>query len=157
MGFEKFDHSSIFLSENFKTQVAHIRHIAELRLTEAIWNNVYVAHKTTYPRTYELLESVSSEVVFENDHVTIRVFCDSSKMTHTSEVDDKPTYIPALINTGFYWSGWETQYPPDYFHNRPPSYFLETAMEQVQRDMQEMFLDAVVMAFNSNKYRDKHF
>ena len=57
------------------------------------------------------------------------------------------------MNYGFSWNGWEDQSPPDYFHNRPESKFIEKAIEKIQSDMQKMLLDAVVVAFNSNRYR----
>ena len=73
-------------------------------------------------------------------------------MNHFSRVDGLPINVAPLINYGFSWNGWEDQ-SPDYFHNRPESKFLEKAIEKIQNDMQKMLLDAVVVAFNSNRYR----
>jgi len=152
MGFAQIDLQKILSSPNMQRQINTIRHMGELRLTEAIWDNVYSAHKTDYERTYELLHSVSSSFKITGDTIEIKVFCDPDKMHHYSLVDGEPTYIPALINYGFSWHGMES-YPQDYFHNRPDSKFLEKAIEQIQQDMNSALVNAVVMAINSNRYR----
>jgi len=141
-------------SVEFKKKVDYIRGVGEQRLYEAIWDNVYMTYNPKYyERTYQLLNSVSSSVKFNTTSFEIKVFCDSEKMDHFSVVDGQPTYVGGLMNYGYSWNGWESQDPPDYFHNRPESKFLEKAMEKIQGDMQKMLLDAVVVAFNSNRYR----
>jgi len=144
---------NLMSSVEFKKKVDSIRGIGEQRLYEAIWDNVYMVYTPKYyTRTYELLNSVSSSVEYGTTSIKIKVFCDSSKMNHFSVVDWQQTYVAPLINYGFSWNGWEDT-PYDYFHNRPESKFLEKAIEKIQNDMQKMLLDAVVVAFNSNKYR----
>lgn len=153
MAFAKFDMKKLLSSADMQKQINNIRCIGELRLTEAIWDNVYAVFTPRYYiRTYELLNSVSSSFKIIGDQIEIKVFCDPEKMNHTSIIDNKPTYVAPLINYGFSWYGEEDSYL-DYFHNRPASHFLEKAMEQIQRDMQEMLISAVVVAFNSNRYR----
>ena len=145
---------NLMSSVEFKKKVDYIRGVGEQRLYEAIWDNVYMTYNPKYyERTYQLLNSVSSSVKFNTTSFEIKVFCDSEKMDHFSVVDGQPTYVGGLMNYGYSWNGWESQDPPDYFHNRPESKFLEKAMEKIQGDMQKMLLDAVVVAFNSNRYR----
>ena len=144
---------NLMSSVEFKKKVDYIRGVGEQRLYEAIWDNVYATYTPKYYiRQYELLNSVSSSVKYNTTSVEIKVFCDSEKMNHFSLVDGQPINVAPLINYGFSWNGWEdTSY--DYFHNRPESKFLEKAIEKIQGDMQKMLLDAVVVAFNSNRYR----
>jgi len=145
---------NLMSSAEFKKKVDYIRGVGEQRLYEAIWDNIYATYTPQYyTRTYELLNSVSSSVKYNTTSVEIKVFCDSEKMNHFSVVDGQPTYVAPLMNYGFSWNGWEDQSPPDYFHNRPESKFIEKAIEKIQSDMQKMLLDAVVVAFNSNRYR----
>ena len=144
---------NLMSSAEFKKKVDYIRGVGEQRLYEAIWDNLYMSYSPKYyERTYQLLNSVSSSVKFNTTSFEIKVFCDSEKMDHFSVVDGQPTYVAPLMNYGYSWNGWEST-TPDYFHNRPESKFLEKAMEKIQGDMQKMLLDAVVVAFNSNRYR----
>jgi len=144
---------NLMSSAEFKKKVDYIRGVGEQRLYEAIWDNLYMSYTPKYyERTYQLLNSVSSSVKFNTTSFEIKVFCDSEKMNHFSVVDGQPTGVAPLMNYGFSWNGWEGT-TPDYFHNRPESKFLETAMKKIQGDMQKMLLDAVVVAFNSNRYR----
>jgi len=144
---------NLMSSTEFQKKVNYIRGIGEQRLYEAIWDNLYMSYSPKYyERTYQLLNSVSSSVKFNTTSFEIKVFCDSEKMDHFSVVDGQPTYVGGLMNYGFSWNGWEDT-TPDYFHNRPESKFLETAMKKIQGDMQKMLLEAVVVAFNSNRYR----
>lgn len=152
MAFAQINLQQIINSPHMQRQINTIRHMGELRLTEAIWDNVYSAHKTDYKRTYELLHSVSSSFKITGDTIEIKVFCDPDKMNHYSLVDGRQAYIPALINYGFSWHGMES-YTEDYFHSRPSSKFLEKAMEQIQNDINSALISAVVMAINSNRYR----
>ncbi|MFA5248821.1 MAG: hypothetical protein WC415_06460 [Patescibacteria group bacterium] len=157
MAYAKFDMKKLLSSDDMQRQINNIRRMGELRLTEAIWDNVYAVYKPKtdpkiWHRTYQLLHSVSSSFKIIGNQIEIKVFCDPEKMDHYSIIDNQPTYVPGLINTGFYWSGWGES-ESDYFHNRPASHFLEKAMEQIQRDMQEMLINAVIVAFNSNRYR----
>jgi hypothetical protein len=153
MAFSQFDLKKILSSADMQNQINLIRRMGELRLTEAIWDNVYASYKPKeYVRQYELLNSVTSTFEIHDDSVEIKVFCDPEKMNHFSVVDGQPTYVPPLVNYGFSRSGWE-ETEPDYFHNRPPSYFLEDAMKEIQNDMHKALLNAVVVAFNSNRYR----
>jgi len=154
MAFGQFDLQKLVSSNsNMQRQITSIRRMGELRLTEAIWDEVYATYKPQeYSRTYELLHSVSSSFKVTGDTIEIKVFCDPNKMHHFSVVDGQSTYVPALINYGFSWHGMEDSYP-DYFHNRPESKFLEKAIEQIQKDMNSALISAVVMAINSNRYR----
>lgn len=141
---------NLLSSADFKKKVDHIRGVGEQRLYEAIWDNLYATYTPQYyTRTYELLNSVSSSVEYGVTSVKIKVFCDQNKMNHFSVVDDKPTYIGWLINDGFSWDGWEGT--NDYFHDRPPSNFLEKAIKDIESDMQKMLLNAIVVAFNNGK------
>lgn len=153
MAYANFDMKKLLSSDDMQRQINNIRKIGELRLTEAIWDNVYTAYKPEYyRRSYELLHSVSSSVKIYGDSVEIKIYCDPEKMNHYSVVDGLPTMVAPLVNYGFSWHGYEdTEY--DYFHNRPESKFLEDAMIQIQKDMNEMLVNAVVVAFNSNRYR----
>jgi len=153
MAFVQIDLKKILTSTNMQRQINTIRHMGELRLTEAIWDNVYSTYKPMeYLRSYELLHSVSSSFKITGDTIEIKVFCDPDKMHHFSVVDGEPTYIPSLINYGFSWHGMESS-TPDYFHNRPESKFLEKAIDQIQKDMNSALVNAVIMAINSNRYR----
>lgn len=153
MAFSNFDLKKVISSADFMKQVNLIRHMGELRLTEAIWDNIYASYSPKYyTRQYELLNSVSSSFKIDGDSVEIKVFCDHNKMHHFSIVDGQSTYIPPLLNYGYSWYGWEDQ-TPDYFHNRPESKFLEKAMEEIQKDMHKALINAVIVAFNSNRYR----
>lgn len=158
MAYAKFNLKQIISSPELQKKINNIRKIGELRLIEAIWDNVYAKYKPTdYRRTYELLHSVTStfkvsENAFDgNIDVIIKVFCDPEKMNHKG-LDDNPTYIPSLINYGFSWYEWEGE-PVDYFHVRPESKFLEDFIDQLNKDLQGMMLDAVITAINSNMYR----
>lgn len=157
MGFANINLSSILSSAAFTNQLNVILRLAEDRLREAIWKNVYMAYTPKeedprWHRTYQLYNSVTSSFKIIGDSVEIKVFCDPNKMHHVSIIDGEPTYVPPLINYGFVWPGWEGE-DPDYFHNRPESKYLEDAMQQIQKDLQESAVQAVVMAFNSNRYR----
>lgn len=143
---------NLMSSAEFKKKVDYIRGVGEQRLYEAIWDNVYMTYTPKYYiRQYELLNSVSSSVKYNTTSIEIEVFCDQNKMNHYSVVDGKSTYVGWLTNDGFSWDGWEDQSPPDYFHNRPESKFLEKAIKDIKTDMQKMLLDAVVFAFNNGK------
>ena len=153
MAFAQIDLQKIISSPNMQRQINTIRHMGELRLTEAIWDNVYTKYKPEeYIRTYELLHSVSSSFKITGDTIEIKVYCDEKKMNHYSVVDGRTTYIPPLINYGFSWHGQESS-TVDYFHNRPESQFLEKAIDQIQKDMNIALVNAMVMAINSNRYR----
>ena len=103
MAFAQINLQKILSSPNMQRQINTIRHMGELRLTEAIWDEVYAKYTPTeYQRTYELLHSVSSSFKVTGDTIEIKVFCDPDKMHHFSVVDRESTYIPALINYGFY-------------------------------------------------------
>jgi hypothetical protein len=144
--------NNLMSSAEFKKKVDYIRGVGEQRLFEAIWDNVYATYTPQYyTRTHELLNSVTSSVEYTSKSIIIKVFCDQTKMNHYSVIDGLPTYVGWLINDGFSWEGWEDQSPPDYFHNRPPSNFLEKAIKEIQQDMQKMLLDAIVVAFNNGK------
>ena len=110
MAFAQFDLQKILTTTNMQRQITEIRRMGELRLTEAIWDNVYAVYtpKTDpniWHRTYELLHSVSSNFKIIGDSIEIKVFCDPEKMHHFSIIDGESTYIPALINYGFSWYG----------------------------------------------------
>jgi len=153
MAFTNINLKKLLSSVEFKRQIDIIRGIGEHRLREAIWDRVYEAYEPkVYKRTYELLNSVTSSVDINGDNITIKVFLDHDKMNHFSVIDGERTYVPPIVNYGFYWPDWWDS-KPDYFHNRPESKFLEEAMLEIQKDMQKAFLDAVVVAFNSNRYR----
>jgi hypothetical protein len=153
MAFSNINLKKILSSTEFQKQIDIIRGIGEHRLREAIWDNIYMTYTPKeYKRTYELLNAVSSYYKIIGDTIEIKVYLDPDKMNHFSIVDNQPTYVPPLLNYGFSWSGWEDS-TPDYFHNRPESLFLEKAMEEIQNDMQKAVLNAVVIAFNSNRYR----
>lgn len=154
MGFSNISLKNLLLSADMQKQIDIIRGIGEHRLREAIWDNVYMTYTPKeYERTYQLLNAVSSDFTINGDIVEIKVFLDPTKMNHYSVIDGQSTYVPPLINYGFSWSGWEDQNPPDYFHNRPESLFLEKAMKEIQNDMKKSLLNAIVTAINSNRYR----
>ena len=153
MAFANIDLQKILTSTNMQRQITSIRRMSELRLKEAIWENVYSQYTPVqYTRTYELLNSVSSSFNITGDTIEIKIYCDANKMHHFSVVDGQSTYIPPLINYGFSWHGMESS-EIDYFHNRPESKFLETAINQIQSDMNTALVNAVVTAINSNNYR----
>lgn len=151
MAFAQIDLKKILSSAEMLKQINVIRGIGEHRLREAIWDTVYASYSPKeYRRTFELLNSVSSEFKIDNNKVEIYVFCDSDKMNHFA---NKPygmsVYVPVLLDSGHIQKGYEGT--NDMYHDYPKRDFLNEAIEEIQKDMNKVLLKFIVRAIRSKK------
>lgn len=97
-------------------------------LSKYVEKNLYSAYaEGDYTRTYELIKSISAEVVVNSGtSISLEVYFDPAKMNHTtilgsSNLSLSPgdkVYIPQWVNDGYTW-------------NRPSVGFLESTIEEL--------------------------
>jgi len=151
MAFAQINLQKILSSPNMQRQINTIKHMGELRLTEAIWDNVYTKYKPEeYIRTYELLHSVSSSFKITGDTIEIKVFCDPDKMHHIANKPyGMPVFVPVLLDGGHTQDGYEGT--NDMYHDYPKRDFLNKAIKQIENDMQQSLVTAIVTAIRTKK------